>query len=355
TTARAMTVEAHGVVAGLPAPLAPETLTLGASEAVVTGWDVTVPAGVTGLGWDIEVGERGGAADHVRVTQQVRPAVPVRTLEATFFQWSPEATPVSVARPQDALPDRGGLAVHVTPSLAGGNAAARDWMRRYPYSCLEQRVSRAVALRHDDPWTEIVRALPAYQDRDGLLKYFPTMEEGSDVLTAYVVSLADASGRPIPDDMRASILDGLGRFVAGTLRRESRMADLPLRKLAALDALSRHGKATPAQLAALEAEPALWPTSAVLDWWSVLWRMPDAPDRAARLAQAEQQVRARLDLSGTTLRFSTSQDDLWWLMTRPQANAARLVPLPLGFGGLAADLAPIRRRVPAAHAAPPLA
>src|SRR5262249_16711138 len=46
TTARAMTVEAQGVVAGLPAPLAPETLTLGARGAVVTGWDVPVPAGV---------------------------------------------------------------------------------------------------------------------------------------------------------------------------------------------------------------------------------------------------------------------------------------------------------------------
>jgi alpha-2-macroglobulin len=343
TTARAMTVEAHGMIAGLPAPLAPQTLTLGAGEAVVTGWDVTVPAGVTSLGWDIEVGEPGGAADHVRVTQQVRPAVPVRTLEATFFQWSPDATAVSVARPQDALPDRGGVAVHVTPSLAGGNAGARDWMRRYPYSCLEQRVSRAVSLGNDDAWTEIVRALPAYQDRDGLLKYFPTMEEGSDVLTAYVVSLADAAGKPIPDDVRASILDGLGRFVDGTLRRESRMADLPLRKLAALDALSRHGKATPAQLAALEVEPALWPTSAVLDWWSVLWRMPDAPDRAARLAQAEQQVRARLDLSGTTLRFSTSQDDLWWLMTGPQVNAARLVLLLLDSGGWRDDLPHIVR------------
>ena len=81
-------------------------------------------------------------------------------------------------------------------------------------------------------------------------------------------------GRPIPDDVRAAILDGLGRFVDGKLTRESRMADLPLRKLAALDALSRHGKATPAQLAALEVEPALWPTSAVLDWWSVTGGKP---------------------------------------------------------------------------------
>jgi uncharacterized protein YfaS (alpha-2-macroglobulin family) len=333
TTGRAMNVEARGIVAGLPAPLAPQTLSLVAGEAVVTGWDVAVPAGVGSLGWDVEVGEPGGATDHVRVTQQVLPAVPVRTLEATLFQWSPEAAPVPVARPQDALPDRGGVTVRVAPSLAGGLAGARDWMRRYPYSCLEQRVSRAVALGDDEAWTEIVRALPAYQDRDGLLKYFPTMEDGSDVLTAYVVSLADAAGRPVPGDVLSSILDGLGRFVDGKLKRESRMADLPLRKLAALDALSRHGKATPAQLAALDVEPALWPTSAVLDWWSVLRRLPDATDRARRLADAEQQVRARLDLSGSTLRFSSaSQDTLWWLMTGPEVNAARLALLLLESG-----------------------
>ena len=71
----------------------------------------------------------------------------------------------------------------------------------------------------------------------------------------------------------------------------------------------------------------------MLDWWSLLGRVPGAPDRAARLAQAEQIVRARLDLSGTTLRFSSAdRDGLWWLMTGPPVNAARLVLLLLDAG-----------------------
>src|SRR5262249_24828667 len=152
--------------AGLPAPLPPQTLTLGPGEATVTGWDVTVPEGITSLGWDVEVGERDGASDHLRVTQQVRPAVPVRTLEATLFQWSPDAPPVPVAPPAAALPARGGVGVRSAPPLAGGVAGARDWMRRYPFPCLEQRVSRAVALGDEDPWIEIPRALPAYQEGD---------------------------------------------------------------------------------------------------------------------------------------------------------------------------------------------
>jgi len=148
------------------------------------------------------------------------------------------------------------------------------------------------------------------------------------VLTAYVASLAQASGRVLPADVLGGMLAALGRFVDGTLRRESRMADLPVRRLAALEALARHGKATAAQIATVEATPALWPTSALLDWWSILSRVADVPDRAARLADAEAQVRARLDLSGTMLRFSSgARDDLWWLMTGPTANAARLVLL----------------------------
>src|SRR4029453_18001930 len=190
----------------------------------------------------------------------------------------------------------------------------RDWMRRYPYTCVEQRVSRAVALGDEDPWLEIVRAPPAVQDKDGFLKYFPTLEDGSEVLTAYVVSLADTAGRTLPDDVRRGMLDGLAAFVDGKLRRDSRMADLPLRKLAALDALARYRKGKRARLATLDIEPALWPTSALLDWWSVLRRVPDAPDRARRLAEAERLVRARLDLSGTTLRFSPgAQGHLWGL------------------------------------------
>ncbi len=339
TTARAMTVEARGIVAGLPAPLAPQTLSLGPGAAAAVGWDVTVPAGVTTLGWDVEVGERGGVADHLRVTQQVRPAVPVRTLAATLFRWSPDAAPVPVARPPDALPDRGGVTVRIAPTITAGLGGVREWMRRYPYTCLEQRVSRAVALGDDEAWTEVVRALPAFRDDDGLLKYFPTLDQGSDVLTAYVVSLADAAGRPLPDDVRGGMLDALARFVDGTLRRDSRMADLPLRKLAALDALSRHGKATPEQLATIDVEPALLPTSALLDWWSVLRRMPAAAARTPRLAQADDLVRARLDLSGTTLGFSTAaQDDLWWLMTGPPVNAARLVLLLLDAGAWHDDL-----------------
>ena len=48
--------------------------------------------------------------------------------------------------------------------------------------------------------------------------------------------------------------------------------DLPMRKLAAIEALSSAGKANAAMLGSITIEPNLWPDSAVLDWWSILLR-----------------------------------------------------------------------------------
>jgi len=102
-------------------------------------------------------------------------------------------------------------------------------------------------------------------------------------------------------------------------------ADLSIRKLSAIEALSRYGKAEVGLLSSVTIEPNLWPTSAVLDWWGLLGRMPDVPGRDARLAEAEQIVRARLNLQGTVMKFSTEgQDRLWWLMVSPDVNAVRL-------------------------------
>ena len=48
--------------------------------------------------------------------------------------------------------------------------------------------------------------------------------------------------------------------------------------------------------------------------------------RASLLTQAQNILRARLNLQGTTLGFSTERsDDWWWLMASPDRNANRLL------------------------------
>ena len=172
------------------------------------------------------------------------------------------------------------------------------------------------------------RELPTYQDGDGLLKYFPTTNQGNEALTSYVLAIANEAGWSIPDGPRGRMEQGLKKFVTGTIvrRQELETADLSIRKLQAVEALSRYGKAEVGLLGTVTIDPNLWPTSAVLDWWSLLSRMPGVADRDRRLAEAEQIMRARLTMQGTVMKFSTeSTDSLWWLMVSPDVNAVRLV------------------------------
>jgi uncharacterized protein YfaS (alpha-2-macroglobulin family) len=327
TSTRPMAVSVRGRVEEVQEGLAPRTFPLAPGEARAVSWELTVPAGVPALHYEVEAQEPGGASDRVRIAQQVRPVVPVRITQATLSRWEqPMAEPVE--RPADALPGRGGVQVVLAPRLTAGLAGVRDWMSRYPYTCLEQEVSRAVALRDEGRWKALAATLPAYLDGDGLLKYFPRLPQGSEVLTAYVLSVIHESGWRLPPDVQGRMETALRRFVSGTLIRRSALptADLSIRKLAALEALSRYGKAEPALLASLTVEPNLWPTSAVLDWWNVLTRMAGAPNREARLREVEQIVRARLNLQGTVMGFSTERaDQLWWLMVSADVNALRLI------------------------------
>jgi hypothetical protein len=327
TTKRAMEVTVNAKAQGLVAELGAQKVSLAPGEARAVAWNISVPVGVEEIRYEVTAAEAGDAKDRVRVDQKVSPVVPVRTYQATLLQLEgPIRQPVE--RPKDAIPERGGVRVSLGASLTQGLAGVREWMARYPYSCLEQRVSRAVALREEKLWQEIISILPAHLDSDGLLKYFPTMPSGSEVLTSYVMAVTHEAGWEIPGELRERMAQGLRDFVEGKIRREPSLptADLSIRKLAALEALSRYGKADPALLGSVTIEPNLWPTSAVLDWWSLLHRVSAIPDRDARLEEAGQIVRSRLNIQGTTMGFSTgSADNLWWLMVCADTNPVRLL------------------------------
>jgi uncharacterized protein YfaS (alpha-2-macroglobulin family) len=154
------------------------------------------------------------------------------------------------------------------------------------------------------------------------------MQQGSDTLTAYVLSAAAEAGYVIPDGLRGQMESGLLAFVQGKVVRYSALptADLAVRKIAALEALSRSRPTQAADLESFTLQPNLWPTSAVLDWYQILQRSKELPQRVQRLKEAEQILRSRLNLQGTTMTFSTERtDDWWWLMSSADGNANRLL------------------------------
>lgn len=331
TTEKPMEVTAAGVIQGLPDALKPVTATLAPGEAREISWDVVVPPGVTSLAYELKAqasrGGRPSAGDKIKITQKIVPAVPVRTYQATIEPLEGRRA-IPVERPKDALPGQGGIRVELSPTLLKSTAGIREYMTAYPYSCFEQETSRAVSLRDKSLWDKLMKRAPSYLDSDGLVKYWPPMLFGSEVLTAYVVSVAAAAGWEIPSDIESRMLQGLKGFVEGSVKRWSELptADLSIRKLAAVEALTRNGKLKVKAdiLQSMTLEPNLWPTSAVIDWWNILRRMADIPDRQRKLEQADGILRARLNFQGTTMGFSTDTSDrLWWLMVSNDLNAVK--------------------------------
>jgi alpha-2-macroglobulin len=124
------------------------------------------------------------------------------------------------------------------------------------------------------------------------------------------------------------MLAGLMAFVEGRIERKfwSPKADLDVRKLAAIEALSRYGRAQPKMLGSINLTPNVWPTAAVIDWLRILKKMSGIQNQSKRLEEASQILRGRLTYAGTTLKFSNEEDDFWWwLMDSADANAARLM------------------------------
>ncbi len=344
TTAKAMQVEVTPRASLLT--LAAQKIDIPAGESREVIWDVTAPAQLAqtraeALLWEIEAKDQAsGARDALKASQRVVPAVPLTVQQATLVQLDgPFSLPVQA--PRDALSTegraRGGLQLALQPRLADGLPGVREWFSNYPFSCLEQQTSKAIGLRDVSRWQGVVAQMPTYLDSDGLAHYFPPREgsanRGSDTLTAYLLAATHeaASLQPafaLPEALRMQLENGLVNFVEGRLQREfwSPRADLDVRKLAALEALSRTGRAQGRMLASITIAPNQWPTHAVIDWLSILKRVADVPQREQRLAEAQQVLRARIATSGTKMVFSTERDDYWWwLMVNGDVNAARLL------------------------------
>ncbi len=344
TTARDMQVE----VAPRASGLAPEKqqVAIPAGQARELAWDLVAPAALAhtraeAILWEIEARDTvSGARDALKISQRIVPAQPLAVQQAALVQVDgrfTQALRVPAGALQQAGRARGGVSLALQPRLvdgAGGLPGVRDWFQRYPYTCLEQQASRAIGLTDAAAWQDLMARLPTYLDDDGLAHYFPPAAGqgagGSDTLTAYLLAVSDEAGAPfaLPDALRQRMRDGLAAFAEGRIQRDTwgPRRDLDVRKLAAIEALSRAQQARPRMLESLAIAPDQWPTHAVLDWIAILRRVDGVPQRAQRLEQAQQVLRARLSASGTRLAFGTEREDhWWWLMVDGDVNAARLL------------------------------
>ena len=352
TTERAMQVQVQPRAA--PLTLAAQRIALAAGASQEVAWEVTVPVNAAGssalenlaagLDWEIDAEDvtpgAPPARDAIRTRQRIEAAVPLTVQQATLVQIDGQWQ-LPVSPPADALPGRGGLRLALAPKLADGMPGVRDWWLRYAYTCLEQISSRALGLGDAAQWQQVIAKMPSYLDDNGLASYFPPRagapHRGSDTLTAYLLAASHEAARQdprlaLPEALRTQMESALIAFVEGRLERplnnprNDQALALEVRKLAAIEALSRNGRAVPRMLESIRVAPTQWPTHALLDWVQILQRMPEAAQRETRLQEAKQLLQSRLSFQGSQVVFSTEKDDnWWWQMQGGDSNAARLL------------------------------
>ena len=328
---RPMTVTANAAVSPRVATAPPLTVTIPAGGAVPVTWHLTAPAGIEKLDWTVTARAADGrAADRLTVSQAIVPAVPTETWAATLARVGPD-TRISLSAPVGALPGRGDVRVRLSAGLEPPLEGVRRYMLAYPYECFEQRLSRAIATGDSGAWGRLAGEIPAYLDKDGLLRYFPDEGmEGSEALTAYVMSITAEAGLAVPAGPRARMLAALAGVAEGRLAREG-MGDRRLQRLAALAALARNGAATPALLGQVGITPRDMPTSALADWIVALAATPGA--NPALRVTAEQVLRTRLVYEGSRLDLTDVAAAPWWMMTSGDEMAIKALLALLGRPG----------------------
>ncbi len=252
TTARSLPVTITASAGTTRWPAKPITLAAGAAQTIA--FAATAPAAGK-LMWKLGA-SGGGATDAVQVEQIVEPAVPPAVITAALTRAG-----LAVAVPAGALPDSAFVTVALSPSLGGNLSGMRAYMAAYPYDCIEQRLSKAVALGDRAMWDREVASLATWMDDRGLLRFFPNAGMRGDVdLAAYVLRLSRLSGWPLPATEKARMLAGLRPVAEGRVAGD---------RLAALAALAGEGEAVGRMLAGFNATPDQWGPAALLDWRAV--------------------------------------------------------------------------------------
>lgn len=306
-----------------------QTLKLAANAAQEVAWQVKAPDQSGNVTWLVEA-KSAAASDRIKLTQKVIPAVPVAVQQANFLQLD-KTYSVPAQLPKGALPGKGGIDVKLSASLASQTQGIVEYFNIYPYSCLEQQTSIAVGLQDKTRWEAVVANLPNYLDSDGFAMYFPGPWRGSDALTAYLLSITQAQGFAVPEDSQNRMEQALEGFVEGTLKPDfwTPVENLTDRRIHALEALARLGKADARMVGIFDVKPISTATATLIDWYSILLKVQDVPERETRLQEVERELRNRLRYVGSgRVVFNTEErDNWWWLMGNGDVNALRMLDI----------------------------
>ncbi|PSJ40908.1 alpha-2-macroglobulin family protein [Allosphingosinicella deserti] len=335
-TDKPMEVTASAAVDGKISVGGPQTVIVPAGGATPVTWRLTAPENVDTLRWTVSARTTDGrSADRIQVDEQVIPAVPVETWAATYLRVG--GVPFSVMPPAGALPGRGSIEVALSDSPSPSLAGVRAYMQVYPFTCFEQRLSKAVVLDDKAAWARQMDELPGYMTQEGLLRYWPSQQlSGSIALTAYALSITADAGYEWPIERRMRLLEAMKAVVNGRLSDDNEgPSDMRLLRMQALAALARNGEATAEMIGQVAIPVADMPTAMLADWLITLDRVKGAPPQ--RRAAAESALRSRIVYEGTRLDIVDKARSPWWMMVSDDEMAMKALLAAIGRRGWEAD------------------
>jgi alpha-2-macroglobulin len=338
TTDKEMSVGAVATIGNQVMPV--KTVHLLAGEAKTVSWLAQVPLDVKMLNWRVDAVSSDGKKDTIVIKQIVTPALTAARYTVGAQNVDASVT-LPIKTPDNALSGKGELKVSLSPAFATDAASIRDYMRTYPFYCLEQRTSKAVSLRDPVLWGIISGTIDQYITDSGLVNYYPDQygyDGGYDVLTSFVLSASHEAKFKLPEAAQKKMLQGLVQFVKGKLERHYDYYgsedgyDLTERKLLALEALARHQAVPEALSESLKLGANDLPklsNRAIVQWIDVLNRV-DWPNKSAIQALAIDELNKRMVVGKDGLVLQPkSQDNRWYWMYSDDATAAKLALLAL--------------------------
>lgn len=333
-----------------------QSLTLKPQQTQLVVWPVDIPAEASELRWKLQAtGTADGLVrqDALVVRQTVSTSLMAVRYGVLAQSIASATEPVirMVTPPKGTVPSKGELRISFAPHFATDASGVRDYMRSYPFYCLEQRTSKAVSLKDAKLWSIITGSLDDYLADNGLLNYYPLQPsergEGYDVLTSYVLSAAQQAGWTLPPEAQDRMLGALDQFVRGQLERRfdyynSDVYELTERKLLALEAIARYRQVGTDLIESLRLNPnkdlPQLSNRALVQWLDVLNRVK-WPNKAAHLTPALAEFDKRLvqDASGTTVHLKAhSRGRRWYYMTSDASDEVRAALLALDMPELTA-------------------
>jgi alpha-2-macroglobulin len=239
---------------------------------------------------------------------------------------------VPVSQPKGALPQQGGVSVAWQASLADAALSeVREWMKQYPFVCLEQKASKLSVGNDRAGWDALMSELPKYLDDKGLPRFFPAQEgnntvPGSEILAIYLIDIARFNGWSIPAEPRNLMLNALKLALDKKLPEQDwAPTKSDTARLLSLQAtLMEAGVIKATQVMLNDADKL--PTITLLDWVRALLAQSPSTKRTEQLNDAANLLRNRYNVQGTRLSWRNEErENWWWYMWNGNVAAARTV------------------------------